>query len=224
MIFQHLNFNQLSDLLDDEITDELKRRCLQHLAVCESCRSEYESLSRCLQLLSAVKNESLAIPDICGKTITLYRERKRRKMLYRTLPAIAASVMVITGAAFIGASYFIQGGSRIVAETEYIENDTQRIISSIRDANGRIIRLTGSYIEGAVQNKDLARLEKALKVGNIKYTFVQNSGYPASQQRGIKNIEDVDFKKGARPELLHRPVFPEASAPDGNSVIVRIFR
>lgn len=224
MTFQHLNFDQLSDLLDDEITDELKKTCLQHIAVCQSCRMEYESLSRCLQLLSDAKNESLTIPDICGKTITLYRERKKKRMLYKTLPAIAASVMVITGAAFIGTGYFTQSGSSIVAETEYIENETQRIISSIRDSNGRIIRMTGSYIEGAVQNKDLARLEKALQGSNIRYSFIKNSGYPASQQRGIKNIEDVDFRKGARPELLHRPVFPEASAPDGNSVIVRIFR
>jgi len=224
MTFQHLNFDQLSDLLDDEITDELKRDFLQHIVICETCRMEYESLSRCLQLLLEVKNEPLALPDICGKTISLYRTRKRNRMLYKTLPAIAASFMVITGAAFIGSSYFIPKQEGVVAEAELIENETQRIISSIRDADGRIIRMTGSYIEGAVQNKDLARLEKILQVNNIKYSFVKTSGYPASQQRGIKNIEDVDFRKGARPELLHRPVFPEASSPDGNSVIVRIFR
>lgn len=224
MTFQHLNFDQFSDLLDDEITDELKMAYLQHIAACQLCRMEYESLSRCLQLLSVAKNEPLAIPDICGKTITLYRARKKKRMLYRTLPAIAASVMVITGAAFIGTSYFIPGNSTVAAETEFIENETQRIISSIRNANGRIIRMTGSYIEGAVENKDLARLEKVLQGSNIKYSFIKTSNYPASQQRGIKNIEDVDFRKGARSELLHRPVFPEASAPDGNSVIVRIFR
>ena len=224
MTFQHLNFDQLSDLLDDEIPDELKRDFLQHIAICETCRMEYESLSRCLQLLMEIKNESLMIPDICGKTISLYRSRKRNRMLYKTLPAIAASFMVIAGASFIGTSYFIPEDGAIVAESEFIQNETQRIISSIRDADGRIIRMTGSYIEGAVQNKDLARLEKILQGNNIKYSFVKTSGYPASQQRGIKNIEDVDFRKGARPELLHRPVFPEASAPDGNSIIVRIFR
>ncbi len=224
MTFQHLNFDQLSDLLDDEITDELKRDCLQHIAACQSCRMEYESLSRCLQLLLEVKNEPLLIPDICGKTISLYRTRKRNRMFYKTLPAIAASLMVITGAAFMGTGYFIPKEGALVAEAELIQNETQRIISSIRDADGRIIRMTGSYIEGAVQNKDLARLEKILQGSNIKYSFVKTSGYPASQQRGIKNIEDVDFRKGARPELLHRPVFPEASAPEGNSVIVRIFR
>lgn len=225
MTFQHLNFDQLSDLLDDEINDELKKKFLHHIAECELCRLEYESLCKCVHLLAQAGNESIIIPDICGKTIELYSIRKRRKFLYRTLPAIAASFMVITGAAFIGNDILTFSDTPQIAETVNPENDTQRIIASIRDADGRIIRMTGTYIESAIHKKDLPRLEKFLKGNNLKYSLVNSNGYAAAvPPRSIKNIEDVDYRRGVQSEPIHRPVFPGANGSDKNSKIVRIFR
>lgn len=224
MTFQHLNFEQLSDLLDDEITDDLKQKFLQHIAACEICRHEYESLCKCMHLLYEVKNEALIIPDICCKTITLYQARKKRRLLYKTIPAIAASFMVITGVAFINSEMFVNQGNSQIAETLILENDTQRIISSVRDADGRIIRMTGSYIESAIHKNDLPKLEKILKGNNLKYSFVNSSGYALAAQRSIKNIEDVDYRRGVQSEPIHRPVSPGANGSDKNSTIVRIFR
>lgn len=224
MTFQHLNFDQLSDLLDDEITDELKKAFLQHIAVCEICRHEYESLCKCIHLLTEVRNEALILPDICSKTITLYQTRKRKKLMYKTIPAIAASFMVITGIAFLNSGMFIEQRSSQIAETHVLENDTQRIISSIRDADGRIIRMTGSYIESAIHKKDLPKLEKILKGNNLKYSFVSTAGYAFASQKSIKNIEDVDYRRGFQSEPIHRPVSPGANGSDKNSTIIRIFK
>lgn len=224
MTFQHLNFDQLSDLLDDEITDELKQTFLHHIAACEICRHEYESLCKCMNLLYKIKEESLIIPDICGNTITLFQARKKRKLIYKTIPAIAASFMVITGIAFVNSEMFMDQGNSTVAETNILENDTQRIISSIRDSDGRIIRMTGSYIESAIHKNDLPKLEKILQENSLKYSFVNSSGYTSSTQRSVKNIEDVDYKRGVKSEPIHRPVSPGANGSGRNSTIIRIFR
>lgn len=224
MTFQHLNFDQLSDLLDDEITDELKQVYLRHIALCEKCRHEYEVLCKCIHLLTKAKDEALIIPDICGNTLTLYQARKRKKFMYKTIPAIAASFMVITGIAFLNSEMFIEQGSNHISKTHVLENDTQRIISSIRDADGRIIRMTESYIESAINKKDLPKLEKILKGNNLKYSFVNASGYALASQKNIRNIEDADYQPGFQSEPIHRPVSPGANGSDKNSSIIRIFK
>ena len=224
MTFQHLNFDQLSDLLDDEIADEAKKSFLQHIAACDMCRAEYESLCKCVHLLTEAGKEAFVIPDMCSKTLELYTIRKRKRFLYKTLPAIAASVMVITGAAFIGNQIITVNDSTHIAETINPENDTQKIIASIRDADGRIIRMTGSYIESAINKNDLPKLEKFLKGNNLKYSFVNTRGFTAASQRSIKNIEDVDYRRGIQSEPLHRPVSPGFNGSSRNSTIVRIFR
>lgn len=224
MTFQHLNFDQLSDLLDDEITDEVKQTCLRHIAICENCRHEYELLCKCIHLLNEAKNEALIIPDICSNTLALYQARKRRRFMYKAIPAIAASFMVITGVAFLSNEIFFDQGSNRISETHVMENDTQRIISSIRDADGRIIRMTESYIESAIHKKDLPKLEQILKGNNLKYSFVNTSGYAITSQKSIKNIEDADYKLGFQSEPIHRPVSPGANGSDKNSSIIRIFK
>ena len=224
MTFQHLNFDQLSDLLDDEIPDEAKKSFLQHIAVCDLCRMEYESLCKCVHLLAEAGKESLILPDMCNKTIELYTIRKRRRFLYKTIPAIAASVMVITGAAFIGNEIISVNNNTQIAETVIPENDTQRIISSIRDADGRIIRMTGSYIESAIHKNDMPKLEKFLKGNNLKYSFVNSAGYATAAQIRTKNIRDVDYMRGIQSEPIHRPVSTGANGSNRNSKIVRIFR
>jgi hypothetical protein len=224
MTFQHLNFDQLSDLLDDEIADEVKKSFLQHIAACELCRLEYESLCRCVNLLSEAGRECIILPDMCGKTIELYSIRKRRRFLYRTLPAIAASVIVITGASFIGNEFLSVNNSTQMVETAMPENDTQRIISSIRDADGRIIRMTGSYIESAIHKNDLPRLENFLKMNNLKYSLVSSAGYASAMQKSTKNIEDVDYMQGQQPGTAKITIPPGNNGSDKNSAIVRIFR
>ena len=51
MTLKHLNFEQLSDLIDNELSEQQKENCMSHIMVCEICGREYESLTKCLTLL-----------------------------------------------------------------------------------------------------------------------------------------------------------------------------
>jgi len=97
-MFEHLTFEQISDLIDDALLSEEKAYILEHIKVCEICRCEYESLNRCMLLVTGLKDEVIQIPDLSEKTLILYRSRQRRHLYIKSLPAVAASVIIIAGA------------------------------------------------------------------------------------------------------------------------------
>lgn len=194
MTLKHLNFEELSDLIDNELNLQQKENCMSHITVCEICRKEYDSLSKCLTLLSSLKNECIVIPDFSDRTIMICRSRERKRLFFKAVPAIAASVIIIAGAGFIRTGFFNENGSYIAANLTG-QNETQRIIESISNSKGTILQITHSYIDGEFDKNSLAAIERILHKNNIKHAVIYNSGMLVNPS--VENMEDVDFTYGS---------------------------
>ena len=217
MIFEHLSIEQLSDFIDNDILAEEKELILEHIRVCELCRCEYESLNRCVMLISGLRNEVFQIPDLSEKTLLICRSRERKRLYIRSIPAIAASVMIIGVAGIIKTGYYTDNRA-YVAATMPVQNETQIIISTIRDSNGRIMRMSSSFIDGEVESSSLANLESTLRKNNIKY-YVAPVNYNETIVKN-NNLTDAGLTSGA-PE--YKPVQKYGSKAS-NKVTVRFFK
>lgn len=201
-MFEHLSIGQLSDFIDDSLTFEEKNLILEHIRICEICRCEYESLNRCVIYMSGLRNEAFQLPDISEKTILICRSRERKRLYIKSIPAIAASVMIIAVAGAIKTGFYPDNGAFVAANIP-VQSETQVIINAIRDTNGRIISMNSDYIDGEIDNSSLVILEKYLVSNNIKHKIIPVSySEPAVKNRSITNTglgnansEENDWKK-----------------------------
>jgi len=193
MTLKHLNFEQLSDLIDNELSEPQKQYCMAHITVCEICGSEYNALLKCLSMLSSLKNECITIPDFSERTLLICRSRAKKRLFIKVLPAIAASVIIIGGAVFIRTGLFNDKGSYIAANLSG-QNETQRIIESVSNVNGRILQITHAYIDSEFDKSSLAAIERILHKNNIKHALIYNTAILPNP--AINNLEDVSFTQG----------------------------
>lgn len=189
---EHLNFEQLSDLFDNEVTENERKTYTLHIQGCGVCRREYESLCMCLSMLKGSKGGCGCIPDMCHETIATYRARARKRQYLKSVPAIAASVLIIAGVGFMQIEHFMDEKTFISAQVSP-HNDLERIIDSIRDSKGSIISITGEYVDGEIPGSDLARLERVLNYFRIKHTIISNSQSAVIAERPVE-LEDVGFR------------------------------
>ncbi len=193
MTFKHLNFEELSDLIDNELSDQHKQLCLAHITVCEICGAEYRALTKCVSLLSSLKNECITIPDFSERTLLICRSREKKRLFLKAIPAIAASVIIIAGAGFIRSGVFNEKGTYIAANLSG-HNETQRIIESVSTTNGRILQITHSFIDSEFDKSSLAAIERLLHKNGIKHSVIYNSGMLVNTP--ADNIEAVNFTSG----------------------------
>jgi len=193
MTLKHLKFEELSDLIDNELSEMEKEQCLSHITVCEVCGKEFDSLSKCLTLLSSLKNECIVIPDFSERTILICRSREKKRLFLKAVPAIAASVIIIFGAGFIRTGIFNDSGSYVAASLSG-HNETQKIIETVSNTNGRIIQITQSYIDGEFDKNSVAAIKRVLQKNNIKHAFIVNSGMLVNPSAG--RMEDAGFTFG----------------------------
>ncbi len=219
MINKHLNFETLSDLIDNELPEDERKYCMTHITVCEICGREYQSLLRCISLLTSLKNEQFVIPDFSERTVLLCRSRERKRMFIKAFPAIAASVIIVAGAGFIKTGFFEGGNRAYMAASITGHNETQRIIDSVSKSSGRIIQMTHSYIDSEFDKKSLENIEKILHKNNIKHAVIINTGYASSQSGG--NIEDVSYSYGNGSALQNKQ---NHASIDNGKVRLRIFK
>ena len=196
MTLKHLNFEELSDLVDNELSAERKEYCMSHITICKICGSEYESLTKCLTLLSSLKNESVVIPDFSERTVLICRSRERKRFFFKSFPAIAASVIIIAGAGFIKTGLFNESGSYVAANLSG-HNETQRIIESVSNSRGRILQITHAYIDSEFDKNSITSIERILHKNNIKHAVIVNSGMLVNPSSG--KMEDVNFTNGGAP-------------------------
>lgn len=217
MMFEHLSIEQLSDFIDNEIFAEEKELILEHIKVCDLCRCEYESLNRCVMLITGLRNEVFQIPDLSEKTLMICRSRERKRLYIRSIPAIAASIMIIGVAGIIKTGVYTDNRAYVAASMP-VQNETQTIISTIRDSNGRIMRMSSSFIDGELDSSALANLENTLNRNNIKY-YVVPVNYSETIAKN-NNLTDAGLKSGA-PEYKTVQRF---SSKNNNKVTVRFFK
>jgi hypothetical protein len=194
MTFNHLNFDELSDLIDDELPEEHKQYCKTHFKLCTTCTKEYEILTKYITLLSSCKNESITIPDFSDHVIMLCRSREKKRLYIKAIPAIAASIIIIIGAGFIKAGFFNETGTYINTNLTG-HNEIQKIIQSISKSNGRIIQISHSFVDSEFDQSDLSTIERFLHNNKIKHVILVNPGILPNTSSGL--IEDVNYSNNS---------------------------
>ncbi|HOK01527.1 MAG TPA: zf-HC2 domain-containing protein [Spirochaetota bacterium] len=171
MTSKHLTTEQLSDFIDEILSEEEKIFVLEHIKSCEICRCELYALQRCISLLSQLHNECFEFPDLCEKTLSICKARHRRKMYIKSIPAIAASMMIIATATAVKSGFDPQ--NRAYVQTLSAQNDVQSIINAIRDSKGRIVNITSNYIDGEIDHRYLETIKSFMESQKIKHEIIQ---------------------------------------------------
>ncbi len=214
----HLSFNQISDLIDGDVSEEEKREFLSHISSCSICKKEYDTLSRCISLVYNIKSEQIAIPDICSSTIQLYEKRCRKRMYMKRIPAIAASCFIVFGVGFaVTQSSFNDNGSIIASNNNL--SKTEKIISFIRDSDGKILKMTDNYIESQISSSKLEKIRYELGKNNLKMEIFNHPFYQISNMKG-KNYSDVSVGSTAMSDVKIEKISPN----EKGKVIIRVFK
>ncbi|HOP30655.1 MAG TPA: zf-HC2 domain-containing protein [Spirochaetota bacterium] len=203
MMFEHLTIEQLSDYIDDSLTEEEKNLVVEHMRICEICRCEYESLNQCVIYMSGLRNEAFQLPDICEKTLLICRSREKKRLYIKSIPAIAASVMIIAVAGAVKTGLYPDNSAYVAANLP-AQNETQVIINAIRDSNGRIMSMNSDYIDGEIDNSSLNNLEKYLNRNNIKHKII-----PVKYTEAViknKNLQNAGLSSIAAPSNEEKKV------------------
>ncbi len=209
----HLDFSQLSDLIDGDLSEETAKAYMVHISSCSECKIEYDRISQCLNLLHELKNKELQIPDLCSSTMALHQSRHRKRLLMRRIPAVAASFFIIFGAAYTLRGYIDFDGSQMVA-TEDQMSRTEKIISHLRSYNATITRMTDKYVYGKISQKQLTGLQKELAKGNFPIEILKQPYYEVSNLHK-KNYEEASLGTGNKKLNIRRV----AQNSDGKLVI-----
>jgi anti-sigma factor RsiW len=115
--------------IGEQLLVETTHDILRHLAQCPSCRAEMESRRR---LRTAVRGAFERSPDLraspeflagIGQRVRLQEDRRRPRSGWRSLLAIAATVLLVFGAAFGGREWL--GASRFTALAHAAAGDHQ---------------------------------------------------------------------------------------------------
>lgn len=222
MTLKHLNFGELSDLIDNELSEQQREYCMSHITVCEICCREYESLVKCITLLSSLKHESILVPDFSERTILICRDRHKKRLFMKAVPAIAASVLIIAGAGFVRTGFFNNSGSYVAVNLTG-HNETQRIIESVSNTRGTILQITHSYIDTEFDKNSLSLIERILHKNNIKHAAIINTGMLVNPSTG--NMEDVNYTYTGRSVSKTNNNYEQNSAViENGKVRLRIFK
>jgi len=214
----HLNFNQVSDLIDGDVSEEEKKIFLEHIESCSKCREEYETLSNCISLVYKLKDEEIAIPDICSSTLSIYSKRCRKRLLMKRIPAIAASCFIVLGVGlYVNQSFSIGSGS-VIASGHGLST-TEKIISYIRDNNGTILKMTDRYIDSQISESQLSVIKSALAKNNLKLEIFQKPFYQISGVKG-KNYSDVSIGNSSQTGMKINKISPY----EKGKLIIRVFK
>ncbi len=196
----HISFELLSDLYDENLSvqDEVES-ILDHIDSCPECSLEYERLKDSLRLVSQLKIDYIHSDNFACNTVEKYRWRKRRKLLFKSLPSVAASVLIISAVTLYQSGIYSPGtGNTPVAENKIY--NPQKIVGLIGNSDGRIVKITDNYIEGEIEFDEFRKLKRLLGHNGfqkIRYSMVTKSPgdiFPNSSSRTFNwenNIENV---------------------------------
>ncbi|MBN1496207.1 MAG: hypothetical protein JXA07_05520 [Spirochaetes bacterium] len=217
----HIPFHKMSDLYDNEIglRDE-RELIMRHLSECETCALEYRRLEETLRLcgrLAATMHAPGGLPAATMKKIISGNNKKR---FMRSVPAIAASILIVSGAALFNAGIIgvhDRGDAAGVLSRSSV-SDSERVIDIIRKHKASIVLVTDEYVEGMVPVSSFNELRRGLGLRRVAYM-------PASEGESDRDIhwgnaiEEVGVGDGqAQMELA-----PQA-APSGAPVKYIRFR
>ena len=153
-------------------------------------QKKYESLLKCKSLLSSLNKENLALPDFSQSTINIYKNRERKKLLIKVIPAIAASIIMVIGIGFIKIGSFQKNTSHLAVNIAN-HNDAQKFIEYIRNFKGKVVLVNNSYIDTEFDKGMQKDIETTLHKNKIKHAVVINTAIFINPLE--KNIHNVAF-------------------------------
>jgi hypothetical protein len=193
----HIPFHALSDLYDNEIGPGAERDALMsHLGSCPECALEYRRLESTVRLCGEYGCVSCVSGDLSTRAMGGIRFARRRKMLLKSLPALAASVLIIAGVGLFNTGIIgVHDGGRMASRSV---SDSERVIDIIRQHNAAIAGVTDEYVEGTVPLSSFNELRKHLGSRKVAYLLVDGSA-PAQAAQWDNAIEEVGLSEGEEP-------------------------
>jgi len=218
MTSKHLTPEELSALVDDDISAAEKEDCLAHISQCKECREEYESLLKCKSLLSSLNKEDLPLPDFSRSTIAIYKRREKNRLLMKVIPAIAASVIIVAGIGFIKFGSFNNKGISHIASNIAGRNNTQNTIENMDSLKWRVVQINSLYIDTELDKSMLTSIEEQLYNQKIRHAIIVN---PAVCRNPLeKVVDDVSFVGTKRTIINDYNYIPA----ENKKIVVRIFK
>ncbi len=204
----HIPFEKLSDLYDDEIgSREEKASLLRHLASCEACALEYGRLGKTMRLCREAAASSAPLENLAPRTIAKIKSSKKKRQFLKSMPAMAASILVIAGIGLFNAGIIgVHNRPDIAGEgSRRSYSESERVIEIIRGHKASIAQVTDEYVEGTVAISSFDKLKKELGSRKVAYMMVEDAGEDTGASWS-NPIEKVGLDGG--------PVISEAK-PDG---------
>ncbi len=175
----HISFQEMSELYDGELQSEVGENAFrEHIRTCGECGDEYRRLGKTMELVKSYSRLTSAPDFLRHRTMKKLRFLRRRKLALKSIPAIAASVLVVVGVGLFYSDRITGGNQTILAERSLNAtlNDTERVIDIIRKHNATIFDITDSYIEGSVPVAFFASLRKELGFRKVAYLIAEEPG------------------------------------------------
>jgi len=196
MTKDHITFAQLSDFHDEEIsTVDERDYIVNHIDECKSCSVQYTLLRSTIQLTSQLGKRQYLYRDFPLRTMEIVRSKRRKKMFMKAMPAIAASCVIVFGAAIYTTQTNVNNS--FVANNNSVQNETEKVVGIIRDNKASITQINESFIEGEVTVEEFRKLRNKLGFRKVLYRVVSKNG---SMNKGFvdtskwrSDIENVGF-------------------------------
>jgi len=220
----HIPFDKLSDLYDDEITSGEERASLMgHIESCRACALEYKRLGKTLRLCRGVAGMPHPLENLSPRTLSRIKTSGKRRLYLRSLPAMAASVLVIAGIGLFNAGIIgvHDRGDTAADASRRSYSESERVIDIIRSHKAAIAGVTDEYVEGIVPVAAFDELRKQLGSRKVAYMLVDDSGAGAGVSWGDP-MEKVGLDEG--PVISNVNPKGSIAGPGKRYVRFRVFR
>lgn len=203
----HIAFEKMSDLYDGEIaTIDEREQILEHLENCPMCAELYAKLKRTMNYLTDLKCQDFECVDFIDKTITEIKVRKKKKLFFKVMPAVAATVLIVIGASFIVPANNTGLNNSIDYAANEDLNDSEEVIQIIRKHNASILKVSDFYIEGEVKKSKFNQLRRDLGFRKVAFNLSRKSNQIASNENNWRSgFEEVALGDSTIEDELFAP-------------------
>ncbi|MBP7737413.1 MAG: zf-HC2 domain-containing protein [Spirochaetes bacterium] len=194
----HIPFDKLSDLYDDEMDSrEEKASLMRHLESCKACSLEYKRLGKTLKLCRDVAAVHFPLEQMSRETIAKIKSSRKKRQFLKSMPAMAASILVIAGIGLFNAGIIgVHDSSDIAAGVSRRSySESEKVIDIIRSHKAAIALVTDEYVEGTVPVNTFNDLRKSLGSRKVAYMLVEETGKDNGASWGGP-IEQVGLEDG----------------------------
>jgi predicted nucleic acid-binding Zn-ribbon protein len=220
---EHVPFEKICELYDGEIPDAGEREALMdHIKGCPECSESYNKMQGMMSLLCSCKCGISHMQYFKSETLIKIKSRKRQKLFFKDLPAMAAAILIFVGIGIVSSVFMSTDETTALSDSRMQPsmNDSEEVINIIRKNNARIVNVSDIFVEGEVSRASFNRLRRDLGFRKVAYRLIENNTDAGTDSKWLQNIEEVGSSNIVNPDI------PSAgSFKTGKDVIrFRVFR